>query len=137
MLTTVTPAQRRAAKQQLLADLQNGYSVQETQARASIPCHPATIYRLRQHLQTDPVTALEDGRHGHPVKLRGEVRDWLVALCQEKPHTPSHIVQAVLQERFGLLISVSQLNRFRAAHGISSRRRGEKAGNGLDRGAAI
>lgn len=137
MLTTVTPAQRRAAKQHLLADLQNGYSVQETQARAVIPCHPATIYRLRQRFRADPVTVLEDGRHGHPVKLRGEVRAWLVALCQEKPHTPSHIVQAALQGRFGLLISVSQLNRFRAAHGISSRRRGEKTGNRLDRGATL
>jgi transposase len=128
MLTTVTPAQRRAAKQQLLADLRNGYSVQETQARAVIPCHPATIYRLSQRLQTDPATALDDGRHGHPLKLRGEVRDWLVAFCQETPHTPSHIVQALLQERFGLLVSISQLNRFRAAHCISSRRRGEKSG---------
>ena len=127
MLTTVPPAQRRAAKQQLLADLQDGYSVQETQARAVIPCHPATIYRLRQRLQADPVTALEDGRHGHPVKLRGEVRDWLLAFCQETPHTPSHVVQAALQEHFGLLVSISQLNRFRAAHGTQQPKAGEKS----------
>jgi transposase len=128
MPTMVTPAQRRAAKQHLLADLQEGCSVQETQARAIIPCHPATIYRLRQRLQADPATALDDGRHGHPIKLRGEVRDWLVAFCQEAPHTPSHLVQVALHERFGLLVSISQLNRFRAAHGISSRMRGKKSG---------
>ena len=137
MLTMVTPAQRRAAKQQLLADLQNGYSVQETQARAVIPCHPTTIYRLRQRLQADPLTALDDGRHGHQLKLRGEVRDWLIAFCQEAPHTPSHVVQAALQERFGLLVSISQLNRVRAALGLSSRRRGEKAGSRLERGATL
>lgn len=137
MLTTVTPAQRRAAKRQLLADLQDGHSVQEVQTRAVIPWHQATIYRLRQRLQADLVTALDDGRHGHPIKLRGEMRQWLVAFCQETPHTPSHVVQAALQERFGLLVSISQLNRFRAAHGISSRRRGKKAGSRLDRGATL
>jgi transposase len=126
MQTTVTFAQRRAAKQPLLADLQEGFSVQETQARALIPCHQATIYRLRQRLQADPATALDDGRHGHPLKLRGVVRDWLVAFCQEAPHTPSHLIQVALYERFGLLISISQLNRFRAAHSISSRTRGKK-----------
>lgn len=137
MLTIMTAEARRAAKQQLLADLQNGYSVQETWARANIPWHPATIYRLRQRLQADPALALEDGRHGHPAKLRGEVRDWLVAFCQTAPHTASHQVRAALQERFGLLVSISQLNRVRAALGLSSRRRGEKAGSRLDRGSTI
>lgn len=134
MLTIITAEARRAAKQQLLADLQDGYSVQETQTRASLPWHPATIYRLRQRLQADPELTLEDGRHGHPVKLRGEVRDWLVTFCQDAPHTPSHVVQAALRARFGLLVSISQLNCFRAAHGISSRRRGEKAGSSPNRG---
>ena len=132
MLTIMTTEARRTAKQQLLADLQDGYSVPETRARASLPWHPATIYRLRQRLQADPALALADGRHGHPVKLRGEVRDWMVAFCQERPHTPSHVVQAALQERFGLLVSISQLNRVRAALGLSSRRRGKKAGTRLD-----
>jgi transposase len=129
MLTTVTPAQRRAAKAQLLADLQNGYSVPQTQARAVLPWHPVTIYRLRQRLHADPGTALDDRRHGHPIKLRGAVRDWLVTHCQETPHQPSRLVQAALQERFGLLVSISQLNRVRAALGLSSRQRGGKAGS--------
>lgn len=73
MITTVTTtAQRRAAKQQLLSDLQEGYTVQETQDRALIPWHQVTIYRLRKRLQADSLTALEDGRHGHPSKLRGK-----------------------------------------------------------------
>jgi transposase len=126
MLTTVTPAQRCATKHQLLADLREGYSVRETRARSVIPCHPATIYRLRKRLQADPVTALNDRRHGHPIKLRGEVHDWLVTFCRETPHTPSHLVQAALLERFGLLVSISQLNRVRAALGLSSRKRGKK-----------
>ena len=128
MLTIMTAEARRAAKQQLLADLQDGYSVQETRARASLPWHPVTIYRLQQRLRANPALALEDGRHGHPVKLRGEVRDWLVAFCQAAPHMPSHAVQVALQERFGLLVSISQLNRVRAVLGLSSRTRGKKTG---------
>jgi transposase len=133
MPTIITLAQRRAAKQRLLADLQEGFSVQETHSRSVIPWHPATIYRLRKRLQADPFTALDDGRHGHPIKLRGEVRDWLVTFCWETPHAPSHLVQAALQERFGLLVSISQLNRFRAALGLSSRKRGKKARRSLNR----
>jgi transposase len=124
----ITPDQRRAAKAHLLADLQRGCSVPEAYRRATIPLHRTTLYRFRQRVQTNPVAALEDGRHGHPIKLRGEVRDWLVALCQETPPIPSHMARAALQERFGLLVSISQLNRFRAAHDISSRKRGKKVG---------
>ena len=71
MLTIMTAEARRAAKQQLLADLQDGYAVQETQARASLPWHPTTMYRLRQRLQADSALVLEDGWHGHLVQLRG------------------------------------------------------------------
>jgi transposase len=136
-MPTITPDQRRAAKEHLLADLQHGCSVPEAHRRAPILLHRTTIYRFRQRVHADPVAALEDGRHGHPVKLRGEVRDWLVAFCQETPHTPSHMIQAALQERFGLLVSISQLNRVRAALGLSSRRRGKKAGSRLDRGVTL
>jgi transposase len=132
-MPTLTPAQRHAAKEALLADLQCGYSVPEVHTRMTIPLHRTTLYRFRRRVQADPVAALEDGRHGHPIKLRGEVHGWLMAFCQETPHTPSHVVQAALQERFGLLVSISQLNRFRAAHGISSRRRGKKAGSSPNR----
>ena len=133
-MPTITPDQRRAAKEHLLADLQRGCSVPEAHRRTSLPLHRTTIYRFRQRVQADPVAALADGRHGHPVKLRGEVRDWLIMFCQETSHAPSHVVQAALHERFGLLVSISQLNRFRAAHGQSLWRRGEKAGRRPDRG---
>jgi transposase len=125
-MPTITLDQRRAAKEHLLADLQRGCSVPEAHRRTTIPLHRTTIYRFRQRVQADPAVALADGRHGHPVKLRDQVRDWLVAFCQEAPRTPSHLVQVALHERFGLLVSISQLNRFRAVHGISSRMRGKK-----------
>ena len=136
-MPTITLDQCRAAKEHLLADLQGGCSVPEAHRRTIIPLHRTTIYRFRQRVHADPVAALADGRHGHPVKLRGEVRDWLVAFCQEASHTSSQVVQAALQARFGVLVSISQLNRFRAAHGIISRRRGEKVGSGPDGGVIV
>jgi transposase len=134
MPITVTPDQRRAAKQQILAALQQGHSVSEARTSSPLPMHLVTVYRFRRRVQADPVAALEDGRHGHPVKLRGAIRQWVLEFCRNAPHTPSQVVQAALHERFGLVVSISQLNRFRAAHGISSRMRGEKAGSGLNRG---
>ncbi len=43
--------------------------------------------------------ALQEGRHGHPAKLRGEVREWLEETCRQAPYTPSHEIQAQLAER--------------------------------------
>jgi transposase len=64
--------------------------------------------------------ALKEGRHGHPVKLRGEVRQWLEATCRQTPQTPSHKIQVQLAEQFSLTVSVSQINRTRAALGVSN-----------------
>jgi hypothetical protein len=58
---------------------------------------------------------LTEGRHGHPSKLRGEVRTFLEETCRQAPSTPSHEIQTQLAERFALRISVSQINRVRAA----------------------
>ena len=136
-MPTITPTQRRAAKEHLLADLQRGCSVPEAHCRMPIPLHRTTIYRFRQRVQADPVAALADGRHGHPIKLRGDVRDWLVAFCQAAPHTPSYLVQVALHERFDVLVSISQLNRFRAAHGLSSRTRGKKTDSSRNGAASV
>jgi hypothetical protein len=63
---------------------------------------------------------LQDGRHGHPDKLRQPVRQWLETTCREAPHTPSRVVQAALLERFGILVSVGHLNRVRAEPGVGT-----------------
>src|SRR6266568_2619155 len=66
-------------------------------------------------------TALSDGRHGHPIKVRGEVRTFLEAACRRDPSTLSSTIQAALRERFDLNVSISQINRVRAALGVSTR----------------
>ena len=95
--------------------------MQQARAALDIPMHRTTVYQLLKRVRTKGETAFSDGRHGHPIKLRGEVRTFLIDLCRASPSTPSPVVQAALQERFHLTISISQLNRVRASLGLSSR----------------
>jgi len=81
----------------------------------------SAAYRLLQKVRTQGEEAWQNGRHGHPAKLREPVRHWLKEYCRAAPHTPSHMVQKALQERFGIRISVSYLNATRAVLGIGSR----------------
>lgn len=71
--------------------------------------------------------AFEDGRHGHPAKLRTDERAWLETYCHTSPGTPSRVVQTAFQERFGIQISLGYLNQVRANLGLGSRtHEGEK-----------
>jgi hypothetical protein len=40
---------------------------------------------------------LTDGRHGHPVKLRGEALDLVREHCQANPYVASSTMQRLLQ----------------------------------------
>ena len=77
-------------------------------------------YRLLQAVRERGNAALQDGRHGHPSKLRGEARTFLETCCRETLCTPSPTLQAALRERFDLQVSVSQINRVRVALGVSN-----------------
>lgn len=79
------------------------------------------MYQLLKRMYTEGGTAFSDGRHGYPIKLRGEVRTFLIEVCQATPSVSSPAVQRAIQERFGLALSVSQLNRVRASLGLSRR----------------
>jgi transposase len=113
--------QRRAAKRQMIALMQAGHSWQEAAAMAGVRIGRSAAYQLLRNVHVRGEAALQDGRHGHPVKLRQPVREWLETTCREAPQTPSHVVQAALQERFGILISIGHLNRVRAELGLGSR----------------
>ncbi len=115
--------QRRSAKAYLVALMQRGYSYQAATALAGLPVSQSTAYRLSQAVRKRGEVALQDGRHGHPVKLRGEARAFLEEQCRQAPHTPSSAIQAILRERFNLSVSISQINRVRAALGISNHRK--------------
>ncbi len=108
------------ARVQVVEAMEQGLPWHEATKRAGLQISQSTAYRLRQRMRQGGKQALQEGRHGHPAKLRGEVREWLEETCRQAPHTPSHEIQALLAERFALPISVSQLNRVRAALGVSN-----------------
>jgi len=120
--------QHRAAKARLVAQMQAGRSWQAAAATARMQTSQSTAYRLLQVVRIRGEAALQDGRHGHPSKLHGEARTFLEAYCREAPQTPSSVLQALLHERFALRVSVSQINRVRAALGVSNHPKSQEQG---------
>jgi transposase len=130
---TMEAEQRRAAKEQMIALMQAGHHWQEASAQAGIQVSRSTAYRLLRQVRSRGKAAFEDGRHGHPAKLRTAERDWLETYCHTSPGTPSRVVQMVFQERFGIQISIGYLNQVRASLGLGSRTpaSGKKTGCGF------
>jgi transposase len=108
----------RTAKAHLVAQMQAGQSWHEAAMSAGIQTSRATAYRLLRRVRIEGAGALDDQRHGHPTKIRQPVRDWLAAFCRASPASTGQTVQAALLEQFGLQISISQINRLRAALGV-------------------
>jgi transposase len=125
---------RRAAKAQMIAGMQAGQSWQEAAGQAGVQTSRTAAYRLLQRVHAEGAAALEDQRHGHPTKAREPMRQWLAQFCRAAPEVTGRTVQAALLEQFGLAISVSQMNRLRAALGVS--RPASGAGEKSARGAA-
>jgi transposase len=110
----------QAAKAYLVMLMQMGYSWQQAQTQAGLCISKSTAYRLLQAVQTWGEAAVQDGRHGHPAKLREAVLQWLLATCRAEPQMPSRVVQAALQEQFGIHVSIGHLNRTRVQLGIGN-----------------
>ena len=108
------------ARIQVVEAMEQGLPWHEAAKRAGLEISQSTAYRLRQRMRKAGEQALREGRHGHPIKLRGEVRKFLEEVCRQAPHTPSHTVQTQLARRFSLQVSVSQINRVRASLGVSN-----------------
>ncbi len=119
MQMPVTPEQRQAAKRELVRQMKQGTTVSDARRLCPVPMHRTTVYRLLKRTQREGEQAFTEGRHGHPVKLRGEILTFLTDYCQSHPSAPSAEVQSLLVERFGLSVSISQLNQVRVAHGLS------------------
>jgi transposase len=108
------------ARVQLIARMQQGQSWIASAAITGMHLSQSTAYRLLQSYRLRGEAALRDGRHGHPSKLRGEARTFLADYCRQAPCTPSFVIQTLLQERFDVSVSISQINRVRAALGVSN-----------------
>ena len=119
MRLMVTSQQRQAVRRELVRQMEQGVSVREARVSSAISMHRTTVYRLLKRVQSEGERALTDGRHGHPIKLRGAILALVCEHCQANPCVSSSTVQRLLHERFGVSVSVSQLNRVRAARGLT------------------
>ena len=124
MPPVVTPDQRQgreAACREIVRDVEHGMTVTQARRRCSVSMHRSTVYRLLKRVERKGEDALVERRHGHPIKLRGEVLAFVLDYCQGRASAASCEVQRCISEQFGIAVSVSQLNRVRAAHGLSRR----------------
>ena len=118
---------RRRAKLRVVDGMRHGLPCREALKLADVAISERTEYRALKVVRTRGEEGLTDGRHGHPYKLTTRVREWLVEFCRGAPGTSSGVVQAEIGERFGVAVSISQINRTRRGLGISSRGVGEKS----------
>ena len=114
----ISDADYRAAKAALIAYMDEGYPWQEAAAKAGVVVSRATAYRLWLRAWREGPSCLDDGRHGHPSKLRDPIRHWVVEACTAAPTTTSPVLQTAIRDRFGITVSVRQINRVRAALGL-------------------
>jgi transposase len=122
MPSNISPQLRQAGKRQIIELMEQGASVQLARNQCEVPMHRSTIYRLLSRVRSQGEAGYSDGRHGHPIKIRGEIRTFLITSCESTPTLSSPLLQHLIQERFAVRLSVSQLNRVRASLGLSSQR---------------
>jgi transposase len=111
----------RAARLQLIGRMLAGQPWQMAAAESQLQICRATAYRLVQYARDEekaPQIFLDD-RHGHPYKLTAPVQAWISEFCTNNPQLPSSRVQSELKSCFGIVVSVSQINRVRAKLGVS------------------
>lgn len=115
----------RTARLHLLEYMFAGYSWQSAVSQSGLHIARSTAYRLRQRARDEDKAAsvFLDDRHGHPYKLTEPVRAWMVEFCTTNPQVASSCIQAELKTTFGVEVSVSQINRVRAAHGVTKQGR--------------
>src|SRR5438552_10403359 len=103
----------------MIQQMEQGATASDVRRLCPIPIHRTTVYRLLKRVEREGEQAFVERRHGHPTKLRGDVLTWVLEYCQSHASASSSELQCLVAERFSLSVSVSQLNRVRAAHGLS------------------
>lgn len=117
---------QRRARLQLIECMCAGHSWQTAVVQSQLHVSRSTAYRLVKLARDEERAerAFLDDRHGHPYKLTGPLRAWMIEWCTKDPQVPSSRVQSELKSRFGVMVSVSQINRVRAETGVSHQWRG-------------
>lgn len=122
----------RTGRLQLIEHMSAGHSWQTAVAQSQLKVSRSTAYRLVKLARDEEQAerAFLDDRHGHPYKLTEPVRVWMTEFCTTNPQVPSSHVQRELKSRFGVAVSVSQINRVRAKSGVSHQWRGRAQAQG-------
>jgi transposase len=122
----------RAARLQLIEHMFAGHSWQTAAAQSQLHVSRSTAYRLVKLARDEEKAerAFLDDRHGHSYKLTEPVRVWMTEFCTTDPQVASSRVQRELKSRFGVAVSVSQINRVRAQCGVSHQWRGRAQAQG-------
>ena len=109
-----------------------GHLWQTAVSQSGLHIARSTAYRLRQRARDEDKAAsvFLDDRHGHPYKLTEPVCVWMVEFCTNNPQVASSRVQAELKSIFGIAVSISQINRVRAASGVTRQGRSRVQGQG-------
>jgi hypothetical protein len=105
--------------------MEQGLPWHEAAKRAKLQISQSTAYRLRQRMRQGGEQALREGRHGHPVKLRGEEvvgTDLSASSFYPEPRDSNATRPTV----FPVAVSVSQINRVRVTLGVSNLPRSAK-----------
>lgn len=121
-------AARQAAKAQMIRAMLQGYPWHEAAAAAGVQTSRSAAYRLLQRVRASGESALVDGRHGHPSKVRAPARQWLQAYWYEHPQASCREAQQALHVNVGVRVSQSHLSRVRATLGFARVDGGKKAG---------
>jgi len=122
---------QRTARLPLIAKMREGQPWQEAMSNAGLSRGRSPASRLVQQAR-DPEGGERpflDDRHGHPYKLTGPVRSWLVDDCTQHPGVYSSQVQAELRAQFGVEVSRGHSNRVRAEAGVTAPWRGHTKKN--------
>ena len=122
----------RTARLQVIGRMFEGQSWQTAVSQSQLNISRSTAYRLVKLARDEDraARAFLDDRHGHPYKVTEPVCVWMVDLCTQNPQIASSHVQSELQSRFGVAVSVSQINRVRAKLGVTKQGRGRTQGRG-------
>lgn len=96
--------QQRKAEQHLAVLMEQGTSWKEAAASAGLHISRSTAYRWLDIWRTQREAAFQDGRHGHPAKLRGPALTFLEEMVKAAPETSSREVQAALHQQFDLVL---------------------------------
>ncbi len=121
--------ERHAARLRVVGSMRRGRGWREAIDAAGLTASRATAYRLARRARLCGDDALRDERRGHAHTMGDPARTWLAAYCRGAPHSSGGQIQAALRDRCDLRVSISQINRVRAALGLSrrARRAGEKS----------